>query len=368
MPGRAVYAIAALGRILTIMLRTDFHFELPKELIAQRPTEVRSASRLLTLDGPTGAFADRQFRDFPALLEPQDLLVFNDTRVIPARAFGVKDSGGRVELLLERALTADTALVHVRASKGLREGATVKLDAEQSALMLGREDELFVLKFSCNVLEFFQMHGQIPLPPYIDRSAEHSDRERYQTVYARSPGAVAAPTAGLHFDEAIFADLRNRRVGHAFVTLHVGAGTFAPMRSDDIDKHQMHSEYLEVPLPTCEAIRAARAAGGRVIAVGTTVVRSLETAAAAALGGDGMEPYMGSTRIFIKPGHRFRAVDAMITNFHLPESTLLMLCSAFAGREALLAAYAHAVRARYRFFSYGDAMFLTPSRSASRLA
>jgi S-adenosylmethionine:tRNA ribosyltransferase-isomerase len=348
------------------MLRTDFHFELPKELIAQRPTEIRSASRLLTLDGPTGAFADRQFRDFPALLEHKDLLVFNDTRVIPARAFGVKDSGGRVELLLERALTADTALVHVRASKGLREGATVKLAADQSALMLGREDELFVLKFSCDVLEFFQMHGQIPLPPYIDRSAERSDRERYQTVYARSPGAVAAPTAGLHFDEAIFADLRNRRVGHAFVTLHVGAGTFAPMRSDDIDKHQMHSEYLEVPLRTCEAIHAARAAGGRVIAVGTTVVRSLETAAAAAPGR--MAPYRGSTRIFIKPGHRFRSVDAMITNFHLPESTLLMLCSAFVGREALLAAYAHAVRARYRFFSYGDAMFLTPSRGASEVA
>jgi S-adenosylmethionine:tRNA ribosyltransferase-isomerase len=350
------------------MLRTDFHFELPKELIAQRPTEVRSASRLLTLDGPTGAFADRQFRDFPALLEHKDLLVFNDTRVIPARAFGVKDSGGRVELLLERALTADTALVHVRASKGLREGATVKLAGEQSALMLGREDELFVLKFSCDVLEFFQTHGQIPLPPYIDRCAEHSDRERYQTVYARSPGAVAAPTAGLHFDEGIFADLRNRRVGHAFVTLHVGAGTFAPMRSDDIDKHQMHSEYLEVPLRTCEAIHAARAAGGRVIAVGTTVVRSLETAAAAAPSANEIAPYQGSTRIFIKPGHRFRAVDAMITNFHLPESTLLMLCSAFVGREALLAAYAHAVRARYRFFSYGDAMFLTPSLSASKLA
>jgi S-adenosylmethionine:tRNA ribosyltransferase-isomerase len=350
------------------MLRTDFHFELPKELIAQRPTEVRSASRLLTLDGPTGALADRQFRDFPALLEPRDLLVFNDTRVIPARAFGVKDSGGRVELLLERALTANTALVHVRASKGLREGASVKFAGEQSALMLGREDELFVLKFSCDVLEFFQTHGQIPLPPYIDRSAEHSDRERYQTVYARSPGAVAAPTAGLHFDAGIFADLRNRQVGHAFVTLHVGAGTFAPMRSDDVDQHQMHAEYLEVPSRTCEAINAARAAGGRVIAVGTTVVRSLETAAGAAQGANQIAPYQGSTRIFIKPGHRFRAVDAMITNFHLPESTLLMLCSAFVGREALLAAYAHAVRARYRFFSYGDAMFLTPSRSASRLA
>jgi S-adenosylmethionine:tRNA ribosyltransferase-isomerase len=346
------------------MLRTDFHFELPKELIAQRPTEVRSGSRLLTLDGPTGAFADRQFRDFPALLDSRDLLVFNDTRVIPARAFGVKDSGGRVELLLERVLTADSALVHVRASKGLKEGARVQLAAGQSALMLGRQDELFVLQFSCDVLAFFQAHGQIPLPPYIDRSAEQTDRERYQTVYARSPGAVAAPTAGLHFDADIFAELRNRQVGHAFVTLHVGAGTFAPMRADDIDQHQMHTEYFEVPRSTCEAIAAARAMGGRVIAVGTTVVRSLETAAAAAPGANRVAPYQGSTRIFIRPGYCFRAVDAMITNFHLPESTLLMLCCAFVGREALLAAYAHAVRARYRFFSYGDAMFLTPSPAA----
>jgi S-adenosylmethionine:tRNA ribosyltransferase-isomerase len=350
------------------MLRTDFHFELPKELIAQRPTEVRSGSRLLTLDGLSGAFLDRQFRDFPALLEPRDLLVFNDTRVIPARAFGVKDSGGRVELLLERALTANTALVHVRASKGLRDGATVRLAGDHSALMLGRESELFVLKFSCDVLAFFQAHGEVPLPPYIDRSAEAADRERYQTVYARTLGAVAAPTAGLHFDEAVFADLQSRGIGQAFVTLHVGAGTFAPMRSDDIDQHQMHTEYLEVPLRTCEAIHAARAAGGRVIAVGTTVVRSLETAAGAAAGANEIAPFQGSTSIFIKPGHRFRAVDAMITNFHLPESTLLMLCSAFVGREALLAAYAHAVRARYRFFSYGDAMFLTPSRGASGAA
>ena len=367
MPGRAVYAIAALGRILKIMLRADFHFDLPKELIAQRPTEVRSASRLLTLDGRTGAFEDRQFRDFPRLLGPRDLLVFNDTRVIPARMFGVKESGGRVELLLERALTSDTALVHVRASKGLKEGATVKLAAGESACMLGREDELFVLKFSCNVIAFFQAHGQIPLPPYIDRTAEDADRERYQTVYARSLGAVAAPTAGLHFDDAIFADLRSRQIAHAFVTLHVGAGTFAPMRSDDIDQHQMHSEYVEVPLRTCEAIDAARAAGGRVIAVGTTVVRSLETAASAATGAGGTQriaPYQGSTRIFIKPGYTFRVVDAMVTNFHLPESTLLMLCAAFVGREALLAAYAHAVRARYRFFSYGDAMLLTPSALA----
>jgi S-adenosylmethionine:tRNA ribosyltransferase-isomerase len=348
---------------LTSMLRTDFHFELPKELIAQRPSEVRSGSRLLTLDGPTGAFADRQFRDFPGLLDHKDLLVFNDTRVIPARAFGVKDSGGRVELLLERALTANTALVHVRASKGLREGATVKLAADQTALMLRREDELFVLKFSCDVLAFFQAHGQIPLPPYIERSAEDADKERYQTVYAREPGAVAAPTAGLHFDTEIFADLQRRKIAHAFVTLHVGAGTFAPMRTDDIDQHPMHTEYLEVPLRTCEAVHATRAAGGRVIAVGTTVVRSLETAALAQ-GASRIAPYQGSTRIFIKPGYRFRAVDAIVTNFHLPESTLLMLCSAFVGREALLAAYAHAVRARYRFFSYGDAMFLTPSVQA----
>jgi S-adenosylmethionine:tRNA ribosyltransferase-isomerase len=368
--------------MLKTMLRADFHFDLPKELIAQRPTEVRSASRLLTLNGRTGAFEDRHFRDLPSLLNPRDLLVFNDTRVIPARVFGVKDSGGRVELLLERALTPHTALVHVRASKGLREGAAVKLAAGESACMLGRENELFVLKFSCDVIAFFQAHGQMPLPPYIDRTAEESDRERYQTVYARSLGAVAAPTAGLHFDAEIFADLRRRQVQHAFVTLHVGAGTFAPMRSNDIDEHRMHAEYVEVPLGTCEAINAARAAGGRVIAVGTTVVRSLETAANAAMGvnvaqgGHGanhvdatngaerIAPYQGSTRMFIKPGHAFRAVDAMVTNFHLPESTLLMLCAAFVGREALLAAYAHAVRARYRFFSYGDAMFLIPSAEA----
>ncbi|HEV7356561.1 MAG TPA: tRNA preQ1(34) S-adenosylmethionine ribosyltransferase-isomerase QueA [Steroidobacteraceae bacterium] len=341
------------------MLRTDFHFELPKELIAQHPATERSGSRLLTLNRRSGCFEDRQFRDFPALLEPRDLLIFNDTRVIPARAYGVKDSGGRVELLLERTLSADSALVHVRASKGLKEGAAVKLAGGESAVMMGREGELFVLKFSCDVIEFFQAHGQVPLPPYIDRGVDDADRERYQTVYARALGAVAAPTAGLHFDEAMFAALRARNVAHAFVTLHVGAGTFAPMRTDDIDQHEMHSEYLEVPLHTCQAIERTRAAGGRVIAVGTTVVRSLETAAGATPDASVIAPYRGNTRIFIKPGHVFRAIDAMVTNFHLPESTLLMLCSAFAGREFLLAAYAHAVRERYRFFSYGDAMFLT---------
>jgi S-adenosylmethionine:tRNA ribosyltransferase-isomerase len=342
------------------MLRTEFHFDLPPELIAQRPTEQRSASRLLTLDRLTGARRDLEFRDFPSLLDPRDLLIFNDTRVIPARAFGVKDSGGRVELLLERALSANTALAHVRASKGLKGGAVVRLAAGQTARMLRREDELFVLEFSCNVLEFFQAHGQIPLPPYIDRTIEEADRERYQTVYARALGAIAAPTAGLHFDEPIFAALHARQVAHAFVTLHVGAGTFAPVRVNDIAKHRMHEEYLEVGESTCAAIHKARSAGGRVIAVGTTVVRSLETAAAAAAaGGEVIAPYRGTTEIFIKPHYEFRAVDALVTNFHLPESTLLMLCAAFAGREALLAAYAHAVEARYRFFSYGDAMFLS---------
>jgi S-adenosylmethionine:tRNA ribosyltransferase-isomerase len=352
------------------MLRTDFHFELPKELIAQQPAAERSASRLLTLDGLTGAYQDRQSRDLPALLRSEDLLVFNDTRVIPARAFGVKDSGGRVELLLERALTARTALVHVRASKGLRVGAAVRLAGGHSTKMLRREQELFVLEFSCNVEDFFQAHGEIPLPPYIDRAAEDSDKERYQTVYARALGAVAAPTAGLHFDESIFAALQARQIRRAFVTLHVGAGTFAPVRALDIEAHQMHGEMLEVPPATCAAIDATRSAGGRVIAVGTTVVRSLEAAAAgeeaAAQSIGGVAPFRGSTRIFIRPGYRFRAVDALITNFHLPESTLLMLCAAFSGREALLAAYAHAVQARYRFFSYGDAMFLTPAAAARR--
>jgi S-adenosylmethionine:tRNA ribosyltransferase-isomerase len=352
------------------MQRTDFHFDLPEELIARRPTATRSASRMLVLDGVSGSRRDAEFQDLPSLLRPADLLIFNDTRVIPARIFGLKDTGGRVEILLERTLTATSALVQLRASKGLKPDAVVRLPGGHSARMLAREGDLFRLQFSCDVAAFLEQHGEIPLPPYIDRTPDSEDRERYQTVYARVPGAVAAPTAGLHFDADIFAALEARQVGHAFVTLHVGAGTFQPVRVDDIDRHQMHEEYLEVSQATCDAIAAARAAGGRVIAVGTTVVRSLETAAAMTGGVDPVgrriiAPYRGATRIFIKPGHRFRAVDAMVTNFHLPESTLLMLCSAFVGREALLAAYAHAVRAQYRFFSYGDAMFLTPSLSTS---
>ncbi len=370
MPGRAVYAIGALGRIQNFMQRMDFHFDLPEELIAQRPAQERSASRLLALEGADGSLRDLQFRELPALLGPRDLLIFNDTRVIPARVFGVKQSGGRVEILLERALTATTALVQLRASKGLKADALVMLPGGHTARMLRRQRDLFELEFSCEVVSFFEAHGEIPLPPYIDRTADHADRERYQTVYAQAKGAVAAPTAGLHFDPDLFAALEARHVRHAFVTLHVGAGTFAPLRVDDIDEHEMHEEHLVVPEATCHAIDVARAAGGRVIAVGTTVVRALETAAAASVAGEAnsprrrVAPYRGATRIFIKPGYKFHAVDALITNFHLPQSTLLMLCSAFVGRDALLRAYAHAVRARYRFFSYGDAMFLTPVASA----
>ena len=346
------------------MQRADFYFELPGELIAQRPVTPRSASRMLALDGSAGSWRDLRFGDLPALLTPADLLVFNDTRVIPARIHGIKDSGGRVELLLERVLTADTALMHARASKGLRLHARVNLPGGHSAHMLGRVGDLYRMQFSGEVLALFEAHGDVPLPPYIDRAPDSADRERYQTVFARALGAVAAPTAGLHFDEQVFAALEQRQVRHAFVTLHVGAGTFQPVRVDDIDGHEMHAEYLEVPQATCDAISTARAAGGRVIAVGTTVVRSLEAAA-----GDGVLcAYRGLTRIFIKPGYRFRVVDAMVTNFHLPESTLLMLCAAFVGKDTLLAAYEHAVKSRYRFFSYGDAMYLTPAAAVTERA
>ena len=349
------------------MQRKDFHFDLPAELIAQRPAAARSGSRMLALDGESGAWRDLDFSALPQLLRPADLLVFNDTRVVPARVRGIKPSGGKVELLLERVLSGRAALVHARSSKPLREGVEVLLPGGCVARLLAREGDLFRLEFSCDVLAFFEAFGEVPLPPYIVRAPEEADRERYQTVFARVPGAVAAPTAGLHFDAGIFAALEARGVQRAFVTLHVGAGTFQPVRADEIEDHEMHTEYLEVGEEACAAIAAARAAGGRVIAVGTTVVRSLETAAAHGEGGRerGLGPYRGATRIFIKPGFRFRVVDAMLTNFHLPESTLVMLCAAFVGRERLLAAYSHAVQARYRFFSYGDAMWLTPA-AASR--
>jgi S-adenosylmethionine:tRNA ribosyltransferase-isomerase len=347
------------------MRRTDFYFDLPKELIAQRPTQQRSASRLLAL-WADGTHQDLMFRDLPTLLEAGDLLVFNDTRVVPARVHGAKDSGGRVEILLERALDENRALVQAKASKGLSLNAGIELPGGARARMLGREGDLFLLEFSVAVLPYFEAHGEVPLPPYIARPPDDADRERYQTVYARERGAVAAPTAGLHFDAEVLSALKARGVNSAYLTLHVGAGTFQPMRVDDIDAHSMHSERLAVPEATCDAINAARLAGARVIAVGTTVVRSLEAAASqpGSAAGSALRPFAGETRMFIKPGHQFRVVDAMVTNFHLPESTLLMLCAAFAGREPLLAAYAHAMRERYRFFSYGDAMFLRLAEAA----
>lgn len=338
------------------MRRSDFHYELPPTLIAQHPLAERSASRLLTLDGATGAHADRMFRELPTMLEPGDLLVFNDTRVVPARLYGRKQTGGAVEFLVERILDPHTALVHARASKPWRSGMRVAFSEGVEAEVLGREGDLLQVAFpTVNLPEFLEDHGHVPLPPYIVRDDAADDRERYQTVYARVPGAVAAPTAGLHFDQALLDELERGGVRRAQVTLHVGAGTFQPVREDDIRDHHMHSERVTVDAKLCAAVAETRRAGKRVVAVGTTAVRSLEAAAA---GGE-IAPLDGDTDIFIYPGHRFRVVDAMITNFHLPESTLLMLVSAFAGREAVLDAYRHAVERKYRFFSYGDAMFVT---------
>lgn len=343
------------------MRRTDFYFDLPPELIAQQPLAERTASRLLCLDGANGALADRQFADLPGLLEPGDLLVFNDTRVIPARLYGHKPSGGKVEVLIERVLDAHRALAQIRASKSPKVGGVLALDGGIEARILARHDDLFELAFNgAPLLELLEHHGHIPLPPYVTRPDTAADRARYQTVYARAPGAVAAPTAGLHFDEILLAALAARGVQHTFVTLHVGAGTFQPVRADDIEEHKMHAEYLVVNAETCAVVQDARARGKRVIAVGTTAVRALESAAAGGI----LAPYTGDTRLFIYPGYRFRCVDAMLTNFHLPESSLLMLVAAFAGHAQIMAAYRHAVAERYRFFSYGDAMFVTPQTGA----
>jgi S-adenosylmethionine:tRNA ribosyltransferase-isomerase len=338
------------------MQRSDFHFDLPTELIAQRPLPERSASRLLVLDGPTGSRSDRLFTDLPLLLQPEDLLIFNDTRVLPARLFAHKDTGGRVEILVERVLAPRRIVAHVRASKSPRAGALLRLPQGESLRVLGRSEGLFeIASESADFAELMRRHGHMPLPPYIDRADDGADRERYQTVYGRRDGAVAAPTAGLHFDDAMLERLQCKGIELAHVTLHVGAGTFQPMREDDLDKHRMHAEWLEVSERVCAQVAAARSRGGRVVAVGTTTVRSLETAAAS---GE-LLPYRGDSRLFIRPGYRYRVVDALLTNFHLPESTLLMLVSAFAGYAPVMAAYRHAVEARYRFFSYGDAMFLT---------
>jgi len=362
--------------------RHDFSYDLPPELIAQTPLAERSASRLLVLE-PN--LRDCMMRDFPKLLRPNDLLVFNDTKVVAARLVGTKPSGGRVEIFLER-VTADAeneALVQLRASKPIREGLEVLL-AGGTARIIGRQEDLWRVGFPGPALEFFEKWGDVPLPPYIHRTPDENDRERYQSIFARERGAVAAPTASLHFDSELIRSIEEMGVSRAFVTLHVGAGTFQPLRTDDLDAHVMHAERVSVSAATCRAIEETRAAGGRVIAIGTTVIRALESAALAAAelptgphaaafrsafeGGDAdsfclpPDGWSGETRLFIRPGFQFQVADGLLTNFHLPESTLLMLVCAFAGMAPVLAAYEHAVREKYRFFSYGDAMFLTRAK------
>ncbi|WP_372613276.1 tRNA preQ1(34) S-adenosylmethionine ribosyltransferase-isomerase QueA [Halomonas sp.] len=339
------------------MQRADFHYELPDDLIARYPSQQRSDCRLLCVDGPTGRLAHRRFTDLVDLLEPGDLLVFNDTRVIPARLYGHKTSGGRVEMLLERPLDAHRGLAHLRSSKSPRPGTEIVFEGNIHAVVEGRRDALFELRFlgDTPLIALLERHGHMPLPPYITREDELADRERYQTVYARRDGAVAAPTAGLHFDEPLLERLADKGVESAFVTLHVGAGTFQPVRADDIREHRMHSEWIEVTETVCDKVRSTRARGKRVVAVGTTSVRCLESAC---LEGE-IAPCSGETDIFIYPGYAWRCVDTLITNFHLPESTLLMLVSSFAGYETTMAAYREAVTERYAFFSYGDAMLLT---------
>jgi S-adenosylmethionine:tRNA ribosyltransferase-isomerase len=338
--------------------KSDFHFELPPALIAQAPLPQRSASRLLVLAPAPAAFEDRCMADLPALLEPGDLLVFNDTRVLPARLFGHKETGGRVEILVERVLGTHEAKAQLGVSKSPRPGTRLRLDDGTPVTVLDRDGEFYLLRFECTepLEKLLLRSGRLPLPPYIQRVPGADDAERYQTVFARELGAVAAPTAGLHFDEALLAALRDRGIEFGTITLHVGAGTFQPMRAETLDEHVMHSEWLNVGAELCEKIAATRARGRRVIAVGTTVVRALESSWR-----DGaVQPFAGETRIFIFPGRPVQSIDAMVTNFHLPESTLLMLVCAYAGRERTLAAYRHAVEQGYRFFSYGDAMLVFP--------
>lgn len=342
------------------MRRSDFDYHLPAELIAQYPIEPRSASRLLHV-GQT--LADRQIRDLPTLLQPGDLLVFNDTKVIPARVFGRKPSGGRVELLLERVLDAQTFLAQMGASRKPREGSQILIDGDAPLTLLGRQGDLFRLRYdgADGVLAFLERVGKLPLPPYITHAPDADDRRRYQTVFARAPGAVAAPTAGLHFDEALLGALDAAGIGTATLTLHVGAGTFQPVREDDLSQHQMHAEWYCIDQALCSAIAATRARGRRVVAVGTTVTRALESAALAQDRRGTVAPCSGDTQLFITPGFEFRIIDRLLTNFHLPQSTLLMLVSALGGYPRMRAAYAHAVAQRYRFFSYGDAMLIDPA-------
>ncbi len=358
------------------MHRSDFSYDLPSDLIAQHPPAVRGTSRLLSLNGANSALKDLQFFDLKGLLSPLDLLIFNDTRVIPARLLGVKSSGGKVEVLVERILDQCRLLAQVRASKAPRAGGRLIFNGVE-AEVLGRHDDLFELRFystgdNCeansgadprSILEILEQIGHVPLPPYIHRPFQSDlseDQERYQTVYARHPGAVAAPTAGLHFDQPLLEQISAMGVQSAYVTLHIGAGTFRPVRAGRIEEHIMHAEYVHVSAAVCEQVRATRARGGRVIAVGTTAVRSLESASRNGV----IEAFEGDTRIFIYPGYRFVSVDALITNFHLPESTLLMLVCAFGGYPQVMKAYQHAIMHGYRFFSYGDAMFITPDHRA----
>ncbi len=349
--------------VIESMQRRDFYFDLPDELIARYPAQQRDGSRLLVLQGD-GRLEHRQFPDLLDYLREGDLLVFNDTRVIPARLFGAKESGGRIEILIERLIDEHHALAHIRASKSPKAGSRLFLaeDAEapvgsDAVEVLGRQGALFELCFDAPLLEQLNTYGHMPLPPYIDRADDAEDQQRYQTVYAKRDGAVAAPTAGLHFTEDFLAACKAKGVEQAFVTLHVGAGTFQPVRADDIRDHEMHAEYIEVSADIAQQVRATRARGGRVVAVGTTSVRSLESASQ---GGE-IAAFSGDSRIFIYPGYQFKSVDALFTNFHLPESTLIMLVSALAGQAPVMAAYREAVAERYRFFSYGDAMLVFPT-------
>lgn len=347
------------------MKTSDFNFELPDELIARYPMAERSASRLLQLTGDNGDIEHRVFRDIEALLNPGDLLVFNNTKVIPARLFGEKESGGKLEALIERIVDEHEALAHIKCSRSPKPGQTIYLGGDRhngtAVDVLERQGALFRLRFSGDkpLLALLDEVGHMPLPPYMERDDAEEDKDRYQTVYAEKPGAVAAPTAGLHFDDALLARLKQKGIEFAYVTLHVGAGTFQPVKVEDVTQHQMHSEYIEVSQSVVDAVNRTRAAGKRVVAVGTTSVRSLESASQQ---GE-IAPFYDDSEIFIYPGYRFRSVDAMITNFHLPESTLIMLVSAFAGKAHVMHAYEQAIAERYRFYSYGDAMFVTPSRT-----
>jgi S-adenosylmethionine:tRNA ribosyltransferase-isomerase len=346
----------------------DFAYDIPPDRVAQMPLTERADSRLLTLDGGNGACRDRMIRDLPEILMPGDLLVFNDTRVVAARLMGTKKSGGRVEILLERALDGKQALVQLKGAKSLKANLAITT-AGGNVSLEERCGDLWRVELPAAALDFFEQWGDVPLPPYIRRGANSRDRGRYQSIFARERGAVAAPTASLHFDQVLMAKLEERGVQRAFITLHVGAGTFQPVRAENLEEVVLHAEQLEVNAESCEAIKRTRVSGGRVVAVGTTVVRALESAFLATSDASAdrpLAPYKGETRLFIRPGFKFNVTDCLITNFHVSQSTLLMLVCAFAGREHTLAAYAHAIAAGYRFFSYGDAMFVTPQAGVTR--